>query len=88
MTVFGLEKVDYVSKKSNQRVEGLNLHCVSDYMETDKMTGQQVERIFISVRSQAWLSIQNVKIGDSVKFFYNRFGNVDDVQVQAQDSKK
>lgn len=88
MTVFGLEKVDYVSKKSNQRVEGLNLHCVSDYIETDKMTGQQVERIFISVRSQAWASIQKVKIGDDVRVLYNRYGNVDDVLVQSQDSKK
>lgn len=87
MTIFGFEKVDYISKRSKQRVEGLNLHCVSDYVENDRMTGQQVERIFISVRSPAWSSVQASKIGDMVKVLYNRFGSVDDVIVQKPDQK-
>lgn len=88
MKIFGVEKVDYISRKSNQRVEGLNLHCVSDPVETDHMSGQQVDRIFVSVRSQAWSSIQKLRIGDEIRVLYNRYGSVDDVMVQEPVSKK
>lgn len=82
MEVIGIEKVDYISKKSNQRVEGLNLHCMSDPVETDSMSGRQVDRIFVSVRSGAWPSVQGLCLGASIKVLYNRYGSVDDVIVQ------
>ncbi|MCM1342667.1 MAG: hypothetical protein NC305_04025 [Lachnospiraceae bacterium] len=82
MRVLGIEKVDYVSRKTNNRVEGLNLHCVSEPVSTDRMDGQQVERVFISARSAAYASLSGIRIGQDVKFLYNRYGNVDDVVIQ------
>lgn len=82
MKVVGIEKVDYMSKKTNNRVEGLNLHCISEPMQTDRLSGQQVERVFVSARSAAFASLAGIQIGQDVKFLYNRFGHVDDVVIQ------
>lgn len=79
MTVVGIEKVHYMSKKSNQWVDGINLHCVSDSVETDKISGQTVERVFISSRSAAFEVASKLKLGCHVRFFYNRYGNVESV---------
>lgn len=79
MKVVGIEKVHYLSKKSNQWVDGLNLHCVSDPVETEMLSGQSVDRLFVSNRSAAITVAQQVKIGDDVKAFYNRFGSIDDI---------
>lgn len=82
MVVFGIEKVDYISKKTNKPVQGLDFHCVSDYMETDVMKGQKVDHYFVSVRSQGWASVQGINIGDDVRALYNRFGQVEDILLQ------
>jgi len=79
MKVVGIEKVHYMSKKSNQWVDGINLHCVSDPAETDTVSGQTVERLFVSNRSAAIATAQQVQIGHDIKAFYNRFGSIDDI---------
>ncbi|MBD5401990.1 hypothetical protein HDR58_04200 [bacterium] len=88
MKVVGIEKVHYMSKKSNQWVDGLNLHCISDPVETEMISGQTVERLFISNRSAAIVAAQQVKIGDDIKAFYNRFGSIDDIMNLSSNSKK
>lgn len=82
MKVVGIEKVHYLSKKTNNWVDGLDLHCISDPVQTDRFTGQKVESVFVSARSTAFLSLSAVGVGQEVKFLYDRRGNVDDVVIQ------
>ena len=77
--IIGKTGVDYVSKKTNQRVVGINLHCSYEDRNTE---GVAVERVYISSRADFYPEIQKAPLGAEVEFFYNRWGNVEFVQVK------
>ena len=68
--IIGIENVDYVSKKTNNRVQGFKLHCS---YERKNVTGASVEQYYVSNNAEG---IADVKVGDEVDFSYNRFGNI------------
>ena len=70
MEVIGIEKVDYVSKKGNP-VKGVKLHMC---YQSDKVQGMAAMSEFISERI-----LCDVKVGDEIKLFYNKFGQVSEV---------
>lgn len=71
MEVVGIEKVDYVSRKSGKNVKGVKLHMCG---ESDNVQGCAVSSEFVPERVEC-----NVTVGDKVKLFYNKFGQVDKV---------
>ena len=77
--IIGKTAVDYVSKKTNQRVVGINLHCSYEDCNTE---GVAVERVYISSRSEFYPEIQKAPLGAEVEIFYNRWGNFDFVRVK------
>ena len=77
--IIGKSTVNYVSKKTNQPVVGINLHCSYEDRTTE---GVAVERVYISSRAEFYPEIQKAPIGAEVEFFYNRWGNVEFVQVK------
>lgn len=78
ISVVGKQDVDYVNKR-NQPVKGVTLHCVLD---DDRVNGQAVESYFISARNaDAYELAKGIDIGASISVYYNRFGNVDGVNV-------
>lgn len=77
--VLGIEPVDYVSKKTNNRVTGKNLHVCSDF------STKQIEKGCVGFRAES-VFVKNdicsdVKVGDQVEFLYNRFGSVEEMKV-------
>lgn len=68
MEVVGIEKVDYVSKKTGKPVRGINLHMCHN---SEKVEGLAVCTEFISERNDI-----NVKVGDKVELLYNKYGQV------------
>ena len=80
MKVVGIEKVDYVSKKTGKSVRGKKLHmCLKT--ENENVKGYQVESAFIPEVVEC-----NVKVGDEVKLFYNKYGSVDAISVVSTES--
>ena len=73
--IIGLEKVNYVSKKTGQPVEGINLHTIGT---SANVQGMAAERFFVSVRAEGiYPIVNNLKPDDVVDIQFNRFGNVD-----------
>lgn len=76
MTIIGKAKVDYVSKKTNQQVNGITLHVTH---EENNVDGLAVETIFVSSKSNVYADANAVKLGEKVNVYYNRFGSVDSI---------
>jgi hypothetical protein len=72
--VLGKQKVDYVSSKTGQRVQGENLHC--KYLQKN-VEGEAVEKLYISSNVNSPI----VNVGDEIDVFYNRYGGVDEVRL-------
>ena len=72
--VLGKQKVDYVSSKTGQRVQGENLHC--KYLQKN-VEGEAVEKLYISSNVNSPI----VNVGDEIDVFYNRYGSVDEVRL-------
>lgn len=74
LQVVGIQKVDYVSKKTNQPVTGLTFHVLGSRKDVE---GEACETIFVSSRSD--VPVEDVKVGSVVEVSYNRFGSVQDI---------
>lgn len=72
--VLGIQDVNFESKKTGKRVQGMNLHCT---YEQKNVIGEAVEKLYISSNIDSPI----VKVGDEVDVFYNRFGSVDEVRL-------
>lgn len=73
MKVVGVEKVDYVSKKTGKAVKGIKLHMLDT---SDNVHGYVALQEFLSEKVDC-----NVKVNDQVQLFYNKFGQVTQVVV-------
>lgn len=74
--ILGIENVDYVSKKTGNRVTGLRLHTVDGH-EFDNTKGNRVLSVFVSTNI---VNVSDIAVGDDVEIYYNRFGGVDEVR--------
>lgn len=71
--VIGIEMIDYVNK-SNKRVTGMRLHCC---FEKDNCNGVCVDSFYINNDKINFI----VELGDFVEPLYNKYGNVQSIQV-------
>lgn len=83
MKIVGKQKVDYVSKKTNQPVVGVTLHCVSDTND-ERFEGMRTESIFISNRWAMYEQCVSFPIGSEISVTYNRYGSVNGVVLADQ----
>lgn len=74
MEIIGIEKVDYVSKKTNQPVKGLALYTV-ERIDSKDGSGMRSERSYLSEDKAAALP-EPLKVGDDVTIVYNRYGSI------------
>lgn len=77
MKLIGKQNIDYVSKKTNQQVKGVSLHCTTTRSGVE---GSAVETVFISEKSDMFKEVVAIPIGSEIKCSYNRWGSVDSVQ--------
>lgn len=68
--VVGIEKVDYVSKKTNRPVVGLALYVTYN---DNRVIGYAASREYIPQANVTDIP----ELGDYVKFSYNRYGSID-----------
>ncbi|HIQ74105.1 MAG TPA: hypothetical protein IAA51_06800 [Candidatus Cottocaccamicrobium excrementipullorum] len=73
--ILGIETVDYVSRKTGNRVQGTRLHLQDGTAYEDTM-GNRV----LSVYVKPAVNTADLALGDDVEVLYNRFGSVDDVR--------
>lgn len=79
MKVVGKQVVDYISKKTQEPVKGLSLHCVGN---RNGVEGQAVETIFVSAKATELHKVAaSLPINSEVDFSYNRWGGVIDIRV-------
>lgn len=65
--VVGVEKLDYVSKKSNKPVRGFRVHCT---FADSSIEGFGVEKVYFPEGSCA----SAPKLRDTINIFYNQYG--------------
>lgn len=71
-TVMGIRKFNYKSKKSGSEYEACNLYASCSRSGVD---GLACEAFFLRADKLS----PDIKVGDTVCIFYNRFGSVDAV---------
>lgn len=77
MKIVGKQSVNYISKKTQEPVKGVSLHCVGSRNDVE---GHSVETIFISAKSAMYDEVSKMPLGTEITVSYNRWGSVDYVQ--------
>lgn len=75
--IVGKQKVEYTSKKTQELVRGVSLHCLGT---SNNVEGESVETIFVSARSAMYDEVSKMPIGTNIDVSYNRWGSVEDVR--------
>lgn len=73
--VVGIRTVNYISKKTGNPVSGVEFHVT---FSDKNVNGLATDKIFISSRN---LDVSHVKLNDDIQILYNRYGQVDFVEV-------
>lgn len=73
--VIGIEKVNYVSKKTNREVNGVKIYYVED-IHPDKGEGVRAENIFVKPELA-----NGIEVDSDIVIYYNRYGSVDEIQI-------
>ena len=76
MKVVGKSNVQYISKKTQQEVKGISLHCIG---KKNDVEGEAVETVYISAKSEMFEQCVKLPLGTEVLIYYNRWGNVESV---------
>lgn len=74
--VYGIQDVSYVNKQ-NKQVDGTSIHILRNDIRVE---GQLAESIFVSDRLDL-PTIRQIKLGDTIDVFYNRYGSIDDIVI-------
>lgn len=85
MRVVGRNNVKYTSKKTNNLVEGINLHLVGTRPNVE---GEAVETIFISIRSDMYNQCLSIPFGTEIRVSYNRWGSAEYIEAVPDNGKK
>ena len=78
VNLVGKKAVNYISRKTNQQVTGVNLQVTYEDANTQ---GLAVESVYISSKHQDFDDIVQLPINVEIDISYNRFGGVDGVTV-------
>lgn len=78
MKVIGKESVSYFSKKRNEQVDGVKLHCTT---ANDRVDGQSVETIWVSRKSDIYKEISGLKLNSDISCSYNRWGSIESIKI-------
>lgn len=70
----GKQNVDYVSKKTNNPVQGITLHVLA---KSDRVEGESCENFFISNKSPMYSQCLGFPLGSELVVQYNRWGSVE-----------
>lgn len=73
--VVGIRGISYTSKKTGNPVSGVELHVT---FSDRNVAGTATDKLFISSRN---LDCSHVKINDDINVLYNRYGQVDLIEV-------
>lgn len=76
MKLVGKQRVDYISRKTNQQVTGVTLHCIYD---NERVEGTAVETLFVSSKSPMYKQVMTYPLNSDIMVSYNRWGSVDSV---------
>lgn len=79
MKIVGKQNVDYISRKTQEPVKGVSLHCVGARNDVE---GEAVETIFISAKSGLFDEVAKMPIGTKIRVFYNRYGSAHYIEVE------
>lgn len=74
MKVIGMKEQERTSKSTGRSYMAVYLHCT---YEDRSVRGQGVERLFCMKEAVA----PGINIGDEIRVLYNRFGNVESVEL-------
>lgn len=80
MKLVGITNVDYISKKTNERVQGKSLHGLVACKATEGV-GEKCENVYVSANSDLYKQVEKMVIGSEINVYYNRFGGVEDIAV-------
>lgn len=78
MKIVGKQAVDYISKKTNQQVTGVTLHCVG---ENGRVEGMGVETLFVSSKSPIYENVMKFPLGSEITVSYNRWGSAENISL-------
>lgn len=73
--VVGIRTINYTSKKTGNPVSGTMLHVT--YVDNN-VVGTATDKLFINSR---YVDCSHVKLNDDIQILYNRYGQVDIIQV-------
>ena len=76
-TVVGKKEVNYVSRKTNEQVTGLELHTLAE--NVPNVVGKAVETIFVSSKAGFYGDVLQCPINSVIDVQYNRWGSVDTI---------
>lgn len=71
--ILGIENVDYVSKKTNNRVKGYKLHMC---YEKNNCEGVAVLEEFVNEDIG-----KDIKVSNKIELFYNKYGQVNKIAI-------
>lgn len=74
MKVIGMRKFEYTSKRTGNKYKAANLYCSYDAADT---IGVRCESVFLSSDKVP----PDLKLGNEINVLYNRFGNVEAIEV-------
>lgn len=74
--VVGIQKIDYTSKKTGDKVVGSRLHCMTE-TENESVSGYMVESFYCSDK----VDISAVTVGSDIEIYFNKYGTVTAVKV-------
>ena len=79
MKIVGKQNVDYVSRKTQEPVKGVSLHCTGT---RNNVEGEAVETIFVSAKSGLYNEVAKMPVGTNIRVSYNRWGSADYIEVE------
>lgn len=74
MKVIGMRKFEYTSKKSGNKYQSANIYCTYESPDT---LGLRCESVFLSADKVPG----DLQIGSEIRVLYNRFGNVEALEM-------
>lgn len=77
MTVIGIRKFDFTSKKTGATYPAVTLYCTYP-MDDKRGVGDACESVFCR---ESQLGEYEPLVGDDIRVLYNRFGSVEKVEV-------
>lgn len=76
--VVGIQKINYVSKKTGAPVVGTRLHCMKSFPDgSTDCEGYSVDSFYCS----SIIDLTHVVVGCDIEVYFNRYGSVEFVRV-------